>query len=159
MTREITADLRDRVRTPDAAALAELHADVEQTVRTVLYPAPRPEARGGAVWPRNQYADWAPHPVPTADQPPADMLALTVFTSYTVKNGAGQPPTFAATCVCGEVWHSTSDALMRQQLGEHRCIEQLDRPAAPLLPPSRDVDDQLDADMLDRVLAGLRRLS
>lgn len=161
MTQEITADLREHLRTPDAAALAELHADVERTVRDVLrpaaLPAPRPEAKGGAVWPRNRYADWAPHPIPTADQPPADMLALTVFTSYVLDAGPGRPSTYAATCVCGEVWHSTSDALMRQQLGEHRCVEQLDRPGAPLLPPSRDVDTADDA-LLDRVLDGLRRL-
>jgi hypothetical protein len=109
-----------------------------------------------AYWPRNAYADWTPHPVPV-EPPVADMTALTVFTTYTVPTPPGELPQYRATCVCGDTWQATSDAMMRRQLSEHRCVERLGGPA-PLLPASRDVTEATD-DMLGRLLDGLRDLS
>jgi hypothetical protein len=109
-----------------------------------------------SYWPRNAYADWCPQPLPV-EPPVAGMTALTVFTTYTVPTPPGEAPQYAAACVCGDEWRATSEGMMRRQLGEHRCVDQLGR-APGLLPESRDVAEATD-DLLDRLLDGLRGLS
>lgn len=121
-------------------------------LRALPMPAPRP---GPVEWPRNAWADWCPQPLPTTP-PVGKMIALTVFTTFRPPVAPGNDPIYAATCVCGDVWHSTSEGFMRRQLSDHRCIDNLGH-APGLLPEARTVDEPT-GEILDRLLAGLRRL-
>jgi hypothetical protein len=115
--------------------------------------APRPGPNPPREFPRGTVNDLFPLSVV-----PERVVARTVFTAYTIPQrtptSPHAPAIHAALCACGDTRYADSEAYLRKVLGEHSCVDERGRPIE-LVP----VDDDLDVDVLDRVLDGLRRLS